>query len=222
MPRPGRKKTPPKKSSRAVDRRTSEGRDDPKSEPGARVGSVLGHFEVDSDNPESTVADGASEASEPNRNPRAPPNNEAEEILPPAVHYDQPATMMPSEQATDPSEWRTHILDRKRTIPFTSLRWDHRAEEGQIRPLRQSIVTYYIQRLITQGHPVSPVELLVKMQPGVFPIFLLIHYAECRVSFFVLVSLFFRWTVRHHRRGTYIRRMSIYAKEDAGEGREER
>ena len=46
------------------------------------------------------------------------------------------------------------------------LLWDKHAQFGQNRPLQQHIIRYYVQRLLTQGEPVRPVEPLVKAMPN--------------------------------------------------------
>ena len=73
------------------------------------------------------------------------------------------------ELATDASEWRTFIESRDKILFLDSLVWDAKAQFGQNRKLKGSIVAYYVQRLLTGGDPVRPVNVLVKATPGMHP-----------------------------------------------------
>ena len=95
------------------------------------------------------------------------PREESEEQAADDVRDSVPVMTQAANPVGDPTDWRSYVIETDLTIPMTSLRWDHSAEKGQIRPLRESILNYYIQRLITQGEPVKPIKVFVKKQQGV-------------------------------------------------------
>ena len=74
----------------------------------------------------------------------------------------------PPESIIDLSEWRCHILHAERLIPLDQLCFDKSADHGQVRPLRMEIVKYYLQRLISTGEPVRPMEVMTKQTSGVY------------------------------------------------------
>ena len=73
----------------------------------------------------------------------------------------------PTESVIDFSEWRCHVLHNERLVPLDLLCFDKGADHGQVRPLRPEIVKYYVQRLITMGEPVRPVDVMTKQTSGV-------------------------------------------------------
>ena len=93
---------------------------------------------------------------------------EVRAILPPASDFRSSTQAADTQLQGDFTEWRTFILDRSRTIPLPSLCWDYDAQFGQVRPVRSSVIKYYIQSLLSKGEPIKPVQVFVKMQPGVY------------------------------------------------------
>ena len=93
-----------------------------------------------------------------------PPNSD---LLPQG--HDRPPAVKDRDEDTaegfDITEWRNYVLDNERPIPIDQLVWDHKGEMGQVRPLRQAHVRYYVSKLMATGHPVSPVAVLTKMLP---------------------------------------------------------
>ena len=91
------------------------------------------------------------------------------ELLPQAhdVHVDE--LLGQGDEVVDPNDWRSYILDKDRTVNLMQLCWDHHASLGQVRPLRRPLVNYYVQRLLAQGEPVTPVKVMTKLLPGVSP-----------------------------------------------------
>ena len=73
------------------------------------------------------------------------------------------------ETVPDTTEWRCHILQSEKLVPLDRLCYDKSADYGQVRPLRDSVVKYYVQRLLTSGEPVRPVDIFVKLTSGTLP-----------------------------------------------------
>ena len=59
-----------------------------------------------------------------------------------------------------------HILQNEKLVPLDRLCYDKSADYGHVRPLRDSVVKYYVQRLLTSGEPVRPVDIFVKLTSG--------------------------------------------------------
>ena len=111
---------------------------------------------------------------------------EAMEVLPPASSIaQQPAAVLP-DQPVDPSDWRHHVLHHNQLVNISDLYWDHDARYGQVRQLRHNVIRYYIQRLLTQGEPIKPIQTFLKKEAGVSPsIYSVKQYAVRRVHNFV-------------------------------------
>ena len=165
----------------------------------------IGRFEDDSDTG-SNVSLPSQVTPVPDEEPETAPavastSQDTRSILPPASDYVHQSTNLPSDEPADPSEWRTHILEKKRQVPIPTLCWDHDAQYGQVRELHPSVVRYYVQRLLTGGEPVKPVETFVKIQPGVYSFKLSVKYAALRVL---------KTPPSFHRRSLYDHRGSAY------------
>ena len=144
--------------------RSDEGDEEEESESGASSGSSRAH-RSDDDQVDST-------------------QRETRDLLPPATPFTYTDTNLPTDDVPDPAEWRHWILDRSRMVKITALCWDHKAEYGQVRQLKPSIVKYYVQRLLAQGEPIRPVNTFFKIQRGMHLPAFFFWYAEIRVTLF--------------------------------------
>ena len=128
----------------------------------------IGRFEEDSESTHSELNTPDIAFSEACSDITHLPREESEEQAADDARDRVPVMTQAANPAGDLTDWRSYVIDNDLTIPMTSLRWDHSAEKGQIRPLRESILNYYTQRLITQGEPVKPIKVFVKKQQGVY------------------------------------------------------
>ena len=95
----------------------------------------------------------------------APPLTQAQAILPQAHAPPSQGDVI----GQDPQQWRQHIRDTSKLIPIPLLTWDHDAHLGQVRPLKIPLVTYYVQKILSSGEPVRPVDVMTKLTSGVYP-----------------------------------------------------
>ena len=73
------------------------------------------------------------------------------------------ANLPPVDEVTDEQQWRQYLQDNDKLVPYEKLVWDMKAEHGQVRSFRPVIVKHYVSRMISQGDPVRPVEVMTKM-----------------------------------------------------------
>ena len=128
----------------------------------------IGRFEEDSESTHSEIETPALSASDAASSVTNVHQEDSVVLPPDDSRNDVQVPTQPANPGGDPTDWRSYVVDTDLTIPITSLRWDYSAEKGQIRPLRQNMLNYYVQRLIAQGEPVKPIKLFVKKQQGVY------------------------------------------------------
>ena len=119
-------------------------------------------------------SDEESESSSDSETPPQPPQQAARrkkratDMFPDAQGDSDAAPVAPHAELNDVDEWKTYLDTRDKLVHIDDLCWDKEARFGQNRPLKGSLTTYYVQRLLSGGEPLRPVEPLVKLMPGVF------------------------------------------------------